>query len=197
MSLVFNEKYPGKTAGATQNYPYGEARNVSGPGNGDGTPWDAALVNDIFGLLQGLLVRAGITPNGRSDTAIDSQYLQALLNLFMPRISPAKADLSENGFISLPFLVQNLPNEQPYQAEFTIQWGVSGNIFDAGTSEIIFKKPYKNYCFNVQVTENIMSTYNANAAHVAAVNVTKNGFDLKYNSTILSTTQAFWFAIGV
>lgn len=99
MSLVFNEKYPGKTAGATQNYPYGEARNVSGPGKGDGTPWDAALVNDFWGLLQGLLISADITPNGRSDTAIDSQYLLAIQTLISKAVSDAQPIHKDHYFL--------------------------------------------------------------------------------------------------
>lgn len=147
MSLVFNEKYPGKTAGATQNYPYGEARNVSGPGMGDGTPWDAALVNDIFGLLQGLLLKADIVPNGQSDTAKNSQYLQALLALFMPKQSPITAKLAQNGFITIPFPV--VVNAQTVERELTIQWGSRDfNSYPGEISDTItFPKAFKEACF--------------------------------------------------
>lgn len=82
MTLVLNETYPGKTAGATLDYPYGKAKNVSAPGNGDGTPWDESLVNDLIGFHQAALLKANIIPNGQPDTAKNSQVLTALISIF-------------------------------------------------------------------------------------------------------------------
>lgn len=82
MAISISEQYPGKTAGNTTNYPLGEARNVTTPGDGTGTPWEQALVNDDQGFKQALLAAAGITPSGTPDTAVASQYLQALQTLF-------------------------------------------------------------------------------------------------------------------
>lgn len=78
MAIRIDEQYPGKTAGANSNYPHGEARNVTAPGDGTGTPWEKAIVNDDQGFKQALLEEAGITPSGTPDTAVASQYLQAL-----------------------------------------------------------------------------------------------------------------------
>lgn len=87
MAISISEQYPGKTAGNTTNYPLGEARNVTTPGDGTGTPWEQAIVNDDQGFKQALLAAAGITPSGVPDTALVSQYLQALQALFVGAVS--------------------------------------------------------------------------------------------------------------
>ena len=60
------------------NYPYGKAQNITTPGDGTGTPWDQLLINDRWGFFQWLLTQANITPNGSADTAVASQYGEAL-----------------------------------------------------------------------------------------------------------------------
>lgn len=70
--------YPGKVGGVSSAYPYGEARNVTAPGDGTGTPWEGLLVNDIFGFQQASVSEAGITPSGSPETATASQHLESL-----------------------------------------------------------------------------------------------------------------------
>lgn len=65
-------------------YPLGKAQNITVPGDGLGTPWDAANINDIIGLQQALLTIAGIVPSGTPDKADASQYLDAI-QLFSSR----------------------------------------------------------------------------------------------------------------
>ncbi len=74
--------YPGKIAPSTPDYPYGAARNITVPGDGSGTPWEAGLVNDLFGFQQALLGMAGIVPSGNPDKVGASQYLEALTKAF-------------------------------------------------------------------------------------------------------------------
>ena len=78
MAIVPDTQYPGQTAGANANYPFGEPRNVTSPGDGTGTPWEAAYVKDIYAFLQGLLNNAGIVPSGVPDTVLVSDYADAL-----------------------------------------------------------------------------------------------------------------------
>lgn len=85
MAINPETQYPGKITASSANYPYGEARNITVPGDGTGTPWEAALVNDIFGMQQALLSEAGITPTGNPETAVASQYLNAMHTL-NPRV---------------------------------------------------------------------------------------------------------------
>ena len=71
-------QYPGKINPSTPAYPYGSARNITTPGDGTGTPWEAAIVNDNLGFQQALLNLASLVPSGSPDEARASQYLQAL-----------------------------------------------------------------------------------------------------------------------
>ncbi len=82
MALLPADQFPGKIKAPSPAYPYGEAQNVSTPGDGTGTPFVAALVNDLFGFQQALLQEAEITPNNTPDTATASQYLEALKAIF-------------------------------------------------------------------------------------------------------------------
>lgn len=77
MAIIPESQYPGKITPASTAYPYGQARNITLPGDGTGTPWEAALVNDLFGFQQALLEEAEIVPSGDPETATKSQYLEA------------------------------------------------------------------------------------------------------------------------
>lgn len=79
MAINPETQYPGKIAPSTPEYPFGAARNITVPGDGTGTPWEAALVNDLFGFQQALLSEAGLVPSGTPDNVTSSQYLDALL----------------------------------------------------------------------------------------------------------------------
>ena len=81
MSIVPNTVYPTKTAAPSAGYPQGSARNITAPGDGLGTPLEKQWVNDLFGLQQALLRAGGITPSGTPDTALVSQYMQAIVEL--------------------------------------------------------------------------------------------------------------------
>jgi hypothetical protein len=77
MAIDYGVAYPAQTD-TDAAYPQGKAKNVSVPGAGDGTPWTADVVNDIWGFLQALIKSVGATPSGSPDTANVSQYLQSL-----------------------------------------------------------------------------------------------------------------------
>lgn len=81
MAINPESQYPGKIAPATGDYPFGSARNITTPGDGTGTPWEAALVNDLFGFQQALLSAASLVPSGSPDKVGASQYLEALQRL--------------------------------------------------------------------------------------------------------------------
>src|SRR5690348_5161663 len=78
MALDYTDRYPNQVQAGLTAYPYGKAQNVAVEGDGTGTPYEKDLVNDIWGFLQALLVEADITPSGSVDTAIVSQYLEAV-----------------------------------------------------------------------------------------------------------------------
>lgn len=181
--INLNEQYPNKTAGVTENYPFGQARNVTLPGDRKGTPWDQALVNDLIGFQQAAMKKANMVPSGTPDNANTSQVLDAIIKIILSNFSGGV-----NYF--------RIPNFLEKAKPFIVQWGLSGNIGDEATLPITFNISFPNNCFNVQLTENKMSTNQAAAAHVAATEVTKNGFNLRYNSSQSTSTLAFWYAVG-
>jgi len=79
-------QYPGRTSVPDANYPYGGSQNETVPGTSDdGTPGEIARSNDVFGMQQGLLALAGIVPSGNAETAVLSEYIQAMVELAMGR----------------------------------------------------------------------------------------------------------------
>lgn len=80
------DAYPGKVATPTTEYPDGKAQNITSPGDGTGTPWEAKLVNDLFGFQQFITAKAGITPSGTPDDAVTSQQFDALWKLLNARV---------------------------------------------------------------------------------------------------------------
>lgn len=68
---------------ASGPYPGGSFKNSSTPTTQDGTPLEESWPNDIQGLLQAIILEAGLTPSGVPDTAVASQYLDGLKALFI------------------------------------------------------------------------------------------------------------------
>lgn len=81
MAIIPETLYAGKINPADPAYPYGSARNISVPGDGTGTPWDAANLNDRYGFHQALLSAASVVPNGNPDSVTVSQYLESIRKL--------------------------------------------------------------------------------------------------------------------
>lgn len=79
MAIIPSTDYSGQidTSDST-GYPHGKAQNVTVAGDGTGTPLEQDWVNDLWGFLQALLDRAGITPSGNPDKVGTSDYLDSL-----------------------------------------------------------------------------------------------------------------------
>lgn len=77
MAIRLVDEYPERSIPADADYPHGSVKNKVSPTD-LGTPVEKAWLNDIFGFLQALLVKAGITPSGVPDTVQASDYLDAL-----------------------------------------------------------------------------------------------------------------------
>ena len=84
MAIIPSSKYSGQITTGDAGYPLGKAKNVTVAGDGTGTPLEADWVNDIWGLLQGILSSAGVTASGSPDNAVASQYLGALKQILVP-----------------------------------------------------------------------------------------------------------------
>jgi len=58
-------------------WPNTVAKNASGPGATDGTPYADSILNDPWGAIQDLLTEAGMTPDGIQEAAGSSQFMEA------------------------------------------------------------------------------------------------------------------------
>ena len=67
------------------NYPQGKVLNDAVPGDNTGTPLEKAWWNDFWGFLQRAIALAGITPSNNPDTAVVSQYMNAMEQLLVGR----------------------------------------------------------------------------------------------------------------
>jgi len=106
MAIDPSVSYPGKIGTPSADYPYGSAQNITSPGDGTGTPWEAALVNDIFGFQQELLSKGSIVPTGNPEKVNASQYLDALRNILGANVtilnaagSPYTLTQAQAGFV--------------------------------------------------------------------------------------------------
>jgi hypothetical protein len=78
MAISPKDVYTGKVNGASSNYPYGSAKNITVAGDNTGTPLDKDWLNDVWGFLQYWLVDAGVAPSGNPETVLASQYATAI-----------------------------------------------------------------------------------------------------------------------
>jgi microcystin-dependent protein len=79
--IVIENEYPNTTP-ASAAYPYGSAKNVSAPGDTDGTPWELKDINDILGMMQKIVVEGAVTPSGVPETVLASDIFDALEKTF-------------------------------------------------------------------------------------------------------------------
>lgn len=77
MAIKIADEYPNSEP-VSADYPGGSFKDDSTGATGDGTPYQKAWPNDIYGFLQALIATAGVVPSGTPDTAVASQYLEAM-----------------------------------------------------------------------------------------------------------------------
>lgn len=78
-------------------YPYGKAKDVSGPGAGDGTAFLALWFNDLLGFQQAILDDGGaVVPSGTPDKVGASQYLDALKTIIAANAGGGGFGANEN-----------------------------------------------------------------------------------------------------
>lgn len=96
MAAIPSALYPGQIA-TDANYPHGKARNLTVEGDGSGTPFEQAWVNDLWGFQQALLAAAGITPSGTPDRVGASQYLDAIKAIILDELATPSGQLPIGG----------------------------------------------------------------------------------------------------
>lgn len=192
MAISINDQYPGKTAGVSDDYPQGQARNITTPGDGTGTPWEAAIVNDDQGFKQAILAEAGVTPSGVPDTALESQYLDALKSMFMPQ-DAITGTVGASGTVTIPVSGTNA---------LIAKWGnvdYPSNPGEIGVN-VNFPTAFPTACAVVMVTRKA-SAHGTDADGGALLfQQSKTGFGVTlqiFNSDAVSKLRGFsWVAIG-
>jgi len=87
MSLNQSTANPGTFDPADANNPFGTPRDVSGPGNQDGCPWNANVFGDWYGFYSSILTVGGESPNGSVDDVGNQQILNTLAAILPQRES--------------------------------------------------------------------------------------------------------------
>jgi len=79
MAIELSTEYPAQVDTSNPSgYPHGAARDDAIPGDGQGTPLQKTWVNDLYGFFAAILKRGSVAPSGAPDSAITSQYWDAL-----------------------------------------------------------------------------------------------------------------------
>lgn len=81
INISTNPAFTGRHTLPTAAYPRGGAKDETAPGADDGSPYIKLRADDIFGMQQALLRAGGLTPSGNADTALESQYVQMIMEL--------------------------------------------------------------------------------------------------------------------
>lgn len=127
MALKRNERYPGRYSNPTTDRPQGAFKNRTAPSAQDGSYLEQDWTNDWDGFFGRLLTVAGIIPNGTVDTALTSQYYDALVKVITNNAGSPP--------IGIPFYWPNatLPNlVMPEWSGMTfLKW--NGSTFSATT----------------------------------------------------------------
>lgn len=79
MALRRDTSYPGRFSPASSQHPQGAFKNRTSPTAQDGSYMEEKWANDWSGFFEKLLTVASITPNNQVDTALNSQYYDALI----------------------------------------------------------------------------------------------------------------------
>lgn len=96
MAIDRNTRYPGRFDAPTAARPQGAFKNRSAPGAKDGSYLERDWANDWDGFFGSLMRSAGLTANGTPDTALSSQYFDALKKLL-----PVQATESVSGIAAI------------------------------------------------------------------------------------------------
>jgi len=129
MAIDPSASFPGRTDNTSDpvGYPLGKAKDQTTPGNG--TPFVAVLLNDIFGFQQALLDAAGLTASGTPDKVGASQYLAA--------VQAVAAAAGGAGGRLVKFLTASSTLTIDNGADDTVAAYLTSNLIKAGTYLVV------------------------------------------------------------
>jgi len=70
--------FPNSDPAVIGSFDYGQLRNATSPGAGDGSPWRKDIAQDIYYAIAAVCKAGGQAPNGSTETTSASQFLNAL-----------------------------------------------------------------------------------------------------------------------
>lgn len=126
-------------------YPLGSSKDDSTGTTGDGTPYKKARANDIYGMQQALLRSAGITPSGNADTALVSQYMQAIIEL-----ASGRAYTFDDSGVADAYVLDVQANQQPPAGLFdglSVEFIVGNTNLTAAPTVVLAGLPVKTIKF--------------------------------------------------
>ena len=171
MAIQIKNTYSGRTDNTDPNYPYGKGRNVVGGVEGTGTPFEADWYNNLEGFLQGLLLEAGITPDGQVDNANSSQLVEAVKGIAREGLvgkifqSPTDGGLTE-------IQTRTVNANEVYEVRKTSDDSLATIYSDAaGTTEIV-----QDGIDNVSGSDGVVEFYIADGGYAVTINAVSTGF---------------------
>lgn len=121
MAIDRNSRYPGRFDAPTTARPQGAFKNRSAPNAKDGSYLERDWANDWDGFFGSLLRAAGMTPNGTPDTALSSQYFDALGSLGLRQATESVSGVSKLSTLDLALAgVDNATSMTPLKVKAVV-----------------------------------------------------------------------------
>lgn len=139
MALLRYNRYPGYWLSPTTSYPQGAFKNKSSDNADDGSYAEADWLNDWDGFFSRLLGQAGVSPNGVVDTALSSQYYDALMTLVSNRVPTGMYIYTAGLITSNQFLLAN--GDAVSRTTYAALFKVIGTTYGAGDGSTTFNLP--------------------------------------------------------
>lgn len=221
MAIDRNSRYPGRFDAPTTARPQGAFKNRSAPNAKDGSYLERDWANDWDGFFGSLLRAAGMTPNGTPDTALASQYFDALSSLGLRQATETVSGVSKLSTLALALAgVDNKTSMTPSKVKavvtaflpkraflnsdyiripdvpggLIIQFGKVASINRNGDTTFSMPIAFPGSGKAVFLTLETVSFDTSGASLVGATFASKS--TIKVRSSHNSTVPAFWLAIG-
>jgi len=204
----YNEDYAGFVNPPDSANPYGSPKNATTDTAEDGTPVEEKWVGDVWGFLQSIMVDAGETPNGQTESVANPQVLNALKKSIEKGVirEASPSNNQWNGFFD-PAHQSQLPSPSGYPvaggtsysagAEWSLDNFTSGGSISSSSTGITFTVGvYKLFKYTaeqldlidvnevpVYIFDNLGRNYFLTNS-TNGVNVSKVGGDLKVELTV-------------
>lgn len=201
MALKRNERYPGRFSNPTTAQPQGAFKNRTAPSAQDGSYLEQDWANDWSGFFGRLLTVAGFTANGTVDTALSSQYFDALIAAVKTNLGTAAQRNVGTGATQIPDMSSFLFNTGNFEFPNQMKLKYGGTTTGSGPdNNVIFPTAFPAQCLNV------VGMYNSGPAPIVfgVGNVSRTGFTFRGYSLLTSPPSTpvgagvtfSWIALG-